>query len=52
LTFTETARTFYRIIRAKEAVIDDFKSAKALGKPLRDPSQARLGAWSIHFRFP
>jgi hypothetical protein len=40
---TETGRTFYRIIRAEEAVIDDFKSAKALGKPLRDPSQAR--AW-------
>jgi len=42
-TLTESGRTFYRIIRAKEAVIDDFKSAKALGKPLRDPSQAR--AW-------
>lgn len=40
---TESGQTFYRIIRAEEAVIDDFKSAKALGKPLRDPSQAR--AW-------
>jgi hypothetical protein len=43
VTLSETGRTFYRIIRAEEAVIDDFKSAKALGKPLRDPSQAR--AW-------
>ena len=39
----DAERTYYRIIRAREPVLEDFKSAKALGKPLRDPSQAR--AW-------
>jgi hypothetical protein len=42
---SEQERIFYRIIRADEAVIDNFKSAKSLGKPLRDPLQAR--AWEF-----
>jgi hypothetical protein len=40
---SDVERTFYRIFRAEKATLEDFKSAKALGKPLRDPSQLR--AW-------
>jgi hypothetical protein len=32
---------FYRIIRSQNATLDDFKSAKALGKPLRDRAHVR-----------
>jgi hypothetical protein len=38
---TDTGRIFYRIIRSRQAVLDDFKSAKALGKPLRDRAHRR-----------
>jgi hypothetical protein len=38
---TDTGRVFYRIIRSSQAVLDDFKSAKALGKPLRDRTHVR-----------
>jgi hypothetical protein len=40
---TETGRIFYRIIRSRQAMLDDFKSARALGKPLRD--RAHLREW-------
>jgi hypothetical protein len=38
---TDTGRIFYRIIRSRQAALDDFKSAKALGKPLRDQAHRR-----------
>jgi hypothetical protein len=40
-------RTFFRIIRGPIATLDDFKSGKELGKPLRDPSMAREWASGI-----
>lgn len=38
------ARTFYRIIRGNVPTVDDFKSAKELGKPLRDVTLRRQWA--------
>lgn len=38
------ARTYYRIVRHPAALEDDFKPAKELGKPLRDPRFERQ--WS------
>lgn len=38
------ARTFFRIVRQNSPVLDDFKSHKALGRPLRDPTMER--EWS------
>ena len=38
---TDTRSIFYRIIRSRQAAPDDFKSAKALGKPLRDQAHQR-----------
>ena len=37
----DTGRIFYRIIRSRQAALDDFKSAKSLGKPLRDRAHGR-----------
>jgi hypothetical protein len=41
------ARIFYRIIRGPVASLEDFKSGKQLGKPLRDPKLAREWATGI-----
>jgi len=38
------ARTLYRIIRRDVPTVDDFKCAKDLGKPLRDPTLLRQWA--------
>jgi hypothetical protein len=41
------ARTFYRIIRGPIPTLEDFKSGKQLGKPLRDPRMVREWATGI-----
>lgn len=40
-------RTYYRIVRSGDVSEDDFKSAKALGKPLRKASFAREWAEGV-----
>lgn len=40
-------RVFYRIIRGEQPVLDDFKSARALGKPLRNRKLVRQWAEGI-----
>lgn len=40
-------RTFYRIVRGVDISEDDFKPAKELGKPLRNPRFARQWAEGV-----
>jgi len=42
-----STRTFFRIVRHRPPILDDFKSHKALGRPLRDPAMAREWADGI-----
>lgn len=39
--------TFYRIVRNPVPTLDDFKSGKQLGKPLRDPTMEREWAYGL-----
>src|SRR5262249_75035 len=41
------ARIFFRIVRGPVPTLDDFKSGKQLGKPLRDPTLSREWATGI-----
>lgn len=43
----EATRTFFRIVRREPLVLDDFRSHRALGRPLRDPKMEREWAEGI-----